>query len=41
MRISRLKFAKFVEYLKNKLDAEISKRMIILSDENLRNIFVT
>ena len=39
IRISRLKYAKFVEYLNNKPDAEISKRTIILSDENLRIFF--
>ena len=36
MRIWRLKFAKFYESFKNKPEAEISKRMIILSDENLK-----
>ena len=41
IRISSLKYAKFLEYLKNKADADISKRMIILSGENLRNIFLT
>ena len=34
-------FAKFEEYFKNKPQAEISKRMIILSDENLKNMFLT
>ena len=28
------------KYFKNKLEAEISKRMIILSDENLKNMFL-
>ena len=39
IRISRLTYAKFVEYLNNKPDAEFSKITIILSDENLRNFF--
>ena len=39
IRISSLKFAKFLEYLNNKPDAEFSKITIILSDENLRNFF--
>ena len=28
-------------YFKNKPEAEISKRMIILSDKNLKNMFLT
>ena len=36
-----MKFAKFKEYFKNKTEAEISKRVIILSNENLQNMFLT
>ena len=39
IRISRLQFAKF--NFKNKPEAEISKRIIILSDENLKNMYLT
>ena len=39
IRISRLQFAKF--NFKNKPEAEISKRIIILSDENLKNMLST
>ena len=41
IRLSRPKFVRFLDYFKNKSEAEISKRMIISSDENLKNMFLT